>query len=108
MHEKLESLDPSKAIASYVEAVSNIDRYAYIDYEFGFIIELKRELRPICNISSRDLAALDRLTLLHEREARYRELVTVIDIFAAKHPLALSGQTWKRILKRREKSLSKS
>ena len=95
------------AVASYVEAISLIERYADIDFELGLVGQLLREHRAESGRQG-ELVALDRLTLCLIKLGRANEAATHVEDYFKKFPAdaRLAGST--RILKRVSKALSKT
>ncbi len=100
----LETADPVAAEERYREAIRRMTEYATLVWEVGLVAELSREISESwdCHLNASDLAALDRLTLLHKKQQRWQDLIDASDSFFALYPTTRTQDLSNAIFKRRD------
>jgi hypothetical protein len=99
----LRSEDPEAAEKIFRDAIDKMAAYARLNWERdGLVSELAAEFYPhwACHLNAKDIAALDKLTILLKSQGRAVDLASTIASFFALYPETKSQGISVRILKR--------
>ncbi len=105
----LVKINPEEAESAFRKAIADIAEYARVNWEQGFLAELRREIAPgwNCHLTAQDLSALNKLTVLLKSQARWHDLIAVTDDFFENYPESRHQGIAQQVIKRSEAARTK-
>jgi|ERR1035437_3195119 hypothetical protein len=100
---------PEEAETALRKAIADMADYARLNWEQGLPAELARELDPSwgCHLNSKDLSALNKLTMLLKVQSRWGELIIVTAEFFVTYPETRQQEIAQKVTKRSEAGRAK-
>ena len=100
---------PEEAETAFRKAIADMADYARLNLEQGFSAELAREFYSgwDCHLNSKDLSALNKLTMLLKVQSRWGELIMVTAEFFVTYPETRQQGIAQQVIKRSEAAQAK-
>jgi hypothetical protein len=100
---------PEEAETAFRKAIADMADYARLNWEQGLSAELAREFYPgwDCHLNSKDLSALNKLTMLLKVQSRWGELINVTAEFFVTYPETRQQAIAQQVIKRSEAAQAK-